>query len=346
MDNIIQLSYKYYNEALDFIKVSNISYAKQRLHKAIKLYGRESDIFNFLGSCEYISGNFNKAHLYWKKSIKINNVNNKAVNYLQELKSEKFIKYLDQYNNAIKHIHDKEYNKGILLLEELINLDTNIIEPYYIIGQCFIAQGEPDKAMKYLKIANEKDTGNIKYLDCLNKVINNKLMNKEIRVNKTKKTKRIFISNICIIALCGGMLTFAMEKNNTKHEKLMKIEKEKYKNISKELKNEKSKIADLDKDLKSFNKIGIDLCEDLYAKSLNYYKDKEYDKAVIGFEYISQNISRENYLNEESIYLTGLCYENMGDYDLAESYYSLYMDKYPDGNYVDYSTYNINKITN
>ena len=61
MDSIINLSYKYYNEALKNIKSNNISNARDNLYKAIKLYNEDIDILNLLGSCEYLLCNFDKS---------------------------------------------------------------------------------------------------------------------------------------------------------------------------------------------------------------------------------------------------------------------------------------------
>lgn len=161
MNNIIQISYKYYNEALKLIKSNNISQAKIKLEKSIKLYGADVQVLNLLASCEYLFCNFNKANLYWSKSLKINNNQNKVRDYVEELNSEKFKKLLEKYNKAIKCIHNEDYNNSINLLNEVIDIDSNLIEPYYIIGLCLINNGKIDKGLDYLKIASKKDNGNL-----------------------------------------------------------------------------------------------------------------------------------------------------------------------------------------
>lgn len=336
MDSIIQQSYRYYNKAIDLIKVNNVSQAKIKLDKAIKLYGGDVQILNLLASCEYLLCDFNKANLYWNRSIKINNEDNKAIYYLHYLKSENFKLLLLKYNDAIKFVHEQNYKKAVSMSKEVINIDDNLIEPYYIIGLCLIKQGEYHKALNYIQIANKKDKGNLKYLECLNTIINNKQNYEKSSDKKIGKYKYVFISNVIIVALLGSTFTFILEKNNRNHESLIQSEIEKYSSIS----------AELNKEKKSFNEIGLDLYEDLYRNSLDYYRNKNYKKAVNGFGYISENMERDNYLKSESIYLAALCYENMNNYDLAQSYYKLYLEQYPEGNYRDYSLYKIENLKN
>lgn len=150
--------------------------------------------------------------------------------------------------------------------------------------------------------------------------------------------------NVLILTLIASSFIFIINQNNNKYENLIENEKYNYESVKLQLNNREDEIINLHKEIESFNQIGLNVYKEIYINSLNYYRNKDYRNAISGFEYISKNKELDNYLKAESIYLTALCYENIGSYELAIDYYKLYMEEYPDGNYYDYSLYNIQKI--
>ncbi len=335
MDSIINLSYKYYNEALEYIKSSNISKAKYKLEEAIKIYDSDCEILNLLGGCEYLLCNFEKAKYYWEKSLLLDSSNEKIESYLNYIVSDKFKDLLKKYNESIAYIKNNDYINGINLMLKVIDIDENIIEPYYILGVCYLHEIQYQNSIKYLKIARNKDTGNKKYLECLSEIMNNKLIENpvdDIKNNKSNKLKSIIIFIMTSIILFGGY--FIYNNRLLKEKEITNLDKEKIKLEEKlYLINENNHI------------IAEEISEELYMKSINCYKAKQYSEALSGFEYIIENTNNDNYLKQESIYLTGLSYEYLKEFDLAKKYYNLYIEKYPNGHYYKYSIYNINKLT-
>lgn len=357
MENIINLSYRYYNEALDFIKLDNISEAKCKLEEAVKIYDSDCDILNLLGSCEYLLCNFDKAKYYWKRSLSLDLNNKKIESYLNYIISNKFKDLLKKYNDSITFIKNNDYSNAVQLMLQVIDIDSNIIEPYYIVGLCYAKEKQYKNAIKYLNIATNKDTGNKKYLECLNEIMNNDLITKLVSNTKNKKSsklKTIIILNLIWLVLFGGYFIYnnkiLTEKDNIISEKVKKSDE-----IYLKLEKSEKEVASLNKEKESLKEelysnkennslIANEISEELYMNSINYYKSKQYNKAVDGFKYIIENMEDDNYLKEESIYLTALSYEHLKEFDSAKDYYKLYIEKYPNGNYYKYSIYNIEKL--
>ena len=343
MDSIINLSYKYYNEALKNIKSNNISNARDNLYKAIKLYNEDIDILNLLGSCEYLLCNFDKSKYYWQKSLKYNKENKKAEKYLQNLESDEFKSLLKKYNKGIKCIKNNDFKNAIELLTQVINIDNNIIEPYYLIGLCLVENKEYGKALKYFKIAREKDIGNPLYLEAINTILNNELNSTNKKKVKKNIYKYVIITNLVIILLLGGYTIYNNHLNN-QYNSILKKQTEKYKDISLKFKNEEKEVNELKTELKNVNEISSQLYHEIYINSFEHYKNKEYDKSIIGFKYIIDNVEDKNYLKEETIYLLALSYKNNEQYELANDYFKEYIDRYPEGNYYKDSIYNSNYL--
>ena len=133
MNDLINMSFIYYNKALDLINENNISGAKENLEKAIEIYLKDIDILNLLGLCEYYLCNFNKANYYWNKSIRLNSNCNSAYNYLDELKTQKFNNFMDRYNIGLDYFEREKYVESIEVFESILELNNCFIEIYEIL---------------------------------------------------------------------------------------------------------------------------------------------------------------------------------------------------------------------
>lgn len=342
MDNIIQMSYGYYNKALEMVKKNNIEDAKINLEKAIKLYCKDTEILNLLGCCEYLLCNFDKSNFYWNESIKVDSFNNKAIDYVNYLDSEKFKNLLLTYNKAIDLLNNRSLEYAIILLKEVIGLDNNLIEPYYIVGVCYFYLKDYNLSLKYLKIANKKDSGNLSYLEFIDKVRDCKP--KEIIIKNNDKFKYIIPVSVLIIMLISGVYIYKYGNESSKYDNLLKEKNKEYNSIISQLNNEKDINKELSRNLNIINDSNINLIESLFEKSLFYYKNARYKEAIEGFEYILKQEKEEDYIRSESMYLVAVSYEKLEKYDLAVTYYKEYVDKYYKCNYYDDSLYNLGMI--
>lgn len=339
MDNIIQISFKHYNEALRLIQAGYISKAKEEIEKSLKFYCKDTDILNLMGCCEYLLCDFNKAYFYWNESIKVSKINNKAMNYIDDLNGEEFKELLSIYNNSIESIKNKRYEESIILLEKVIKLDKNLIEPYYIIGLCYIELNKYNESLKYLNLVSERDKDNSKYLKCINDIKNTKL-NKNTNFN-SKKYKHIMVILISLIIVPSSLLVLSNKKATLEYESLVKKEEVEKQKVLVQLEEQKATIGKLNNQINVLNNIEADSSKKVFEHSLKYYKNADYEKAIEGFEYVISNSETESYIKSESIYFISVSYEKIRKYELATKYYKMYINQYPEGNYYDESLYNV-----
>lgn len=345
MDNIVQISYKYYNESLKLAKSGFISKARDLLSEGLKFNSNDIEILNLMGHLEYLLCNFDRAYFYWNESVKINDSYNKALSYIKKLKSDDFKELLLLYNNSIKFAKDKNFNKAIELLEQIIVIDKNLIEPYYIIGLCYIELKKYKKALLYFNKLNELDKENYKYLNYIDAI-------KNINYKTTRKRYIGIIglfSSVSIIATSvlvsnNKQLSLKYEDMDLYYKDIIKQKEEENKQITSKLESQEINDFKLNESKEIFSSIEIDISKEIFKNSYNYYKKGNYNEAIKGFKYIYNHCKNENYILPEAIYFMACSYEKLNKDDLAIKYYEIYIQKYINGDYYDESLYNMGLI--
>lgn len=73
----------------------------------------------------------------------------------------------------------------------------------------------------------------------------------------------------------------------------------------------------------------------LYNQGMDYYRMRNYDLAIRNFKDIVEYYP-DNPLADKALIMLANCYEEMGNYSEALSYYKLYLIRYPNGKNVDF----------
>lgn len=160
MNDLINMSFIYYNKALDYIDKNSISSAKEELEKAVKIYLKDIDILNLLGICEYYLCDFNMANYYWNKSIRIVREGNIASDYLDKLKTDEFSIFINKYNKGLDYFSNEKYVEAIEIFNGLLNYENKFIEIYEILIIAYLEMGDITNAQKYLELFSKFDVGN------------------------------------------------------------------------------------------------------------------------------------------------------------------------------------------
>ncbi|WP_300276156.1 tetratricopeptide repeat protein [Peptacetobacter sp.] len=360
MDNLINISYLYYNKSLDFIKKNNISLAKENLDKAIKVYSKDIDILNLLGLCEYYLCNFNEANFYWKKSLEINKINNLAQKYIEEkLKTNKFSEIMEKYNIALDCFDNDRYEESINIFKNILKYEDKFIEVYEILVILYLKIDDIKNSKIMLEALEEIDKGNKKILfykeeinKTENKIINKKVSNDIknemntllIKENNYKQNKKITIISVILVLFIGLNLFNYLYYNKKESKKINNItqELEKEKILQNELKKENEK---LNKDIKFiFNNSHNEVLK-LQKESEQYYFDKEYKKAIEKFNYIL-DYSDDEVIIADAIYFIAASNLKLGKKEEAIKYYEIYINKYKNFDAYDEILYNYALILN
>lgn len=369
-NNIIYLSYALYNNALSLIREQNLTDATRELKQSVALYSRDEDILNLLGLCCYCLCDFNAANYYWRKSIRLNDSNNRAIEYIQALEEEEFKKLLEQYNTALDKINGSAIQEGIHLLYEITVQKPDLVEPYIIMGLGYYRLNAYDQAMICWQRAREKDTGNPR----LNEYII--LLQRKMLEQKIGKHHRIFqyIAGVLllttVISTTGywmsrnqiqesmaeynlsqqsieeykkqiAMITESKNKTEAENQSLLE-ELEQVKKENHQLIEKISVLVVSEKGSKNNHEsIDMKVADErfIFNKAYALYRQKKYQEALEQFELLVE-YGTEEYLVAEALYFTAICYEKLEQWGSAVRHYKKYIEQYPEKNYNDDSLYN------
>lgn len=343
MNDLINMSFIYYNRALECIDKNNISGAKENLEKAIEIYLKDIDILNLLGICEYYLCDFNMANYYWNKSIRINNERNIAIDYIDKLKTDEFNSLINRYNEGLDYFNREKYEEAIEIFNGLLKSENKFIEIYEILVVAYLESGDTVSAQRYIELLSKMDTGNKsieiykdKLLEIKNKI---KTIEKKVKIRKSSEKNYKLgasVGFLMIILLLGSnVITYT------------NLQKEKNENIEIKQKWEKSRVeyANLEKEN---NKLRKDISNNKYNYNVmieeqknaeKYYFNKEYKRSIKEFKNILNNTS-DNSTKADAIYFIAAAETKLGEIEEAKKYYEIYINDYENSSAYDEVLYN------
>lgn len=348
MIKLIENSQSYYNCALKYLNDKQVLNAYEMLLKSINFYSKDVDALNLLGLTCYMLCDFDKAKYYWAKSKSINEDNNRAIYYLNIMESEKFELLICEYNNAIDLIDKSNYKEAITKLDLIIDMDDDLIEPYAIIGLCYLALDDYNMAKSYIKKALSKDRNNIRYLYYLDEI------NELIFSDKPNFNHKILFSASALLTIILLVLFINEQSKYRQAVNRYMVYEQKYNNLNIALSNKENELKDLEDKLmfekNKYKDINLKVNSpkdkyfsenenDLFKKAYNNLKNGKYEEAIEQFSFITSR-GIEEYIVAESLYLLSVSYERIEDYVNADKYYEEYIRRFPGRNYYDDSLYN------
>jgi TolA-binding protein len=351
MNKLIEKSHIYYNYGLKYLEDNQISKAKEMLLKSITLYNKDIETLNLLGIICYILCDFDKANYYWSISHSIQEDNNRALHYLSILESQQFKLLVNEYNQAIDLIDNSNYEEAITKLKLIINMEEELIEPYAIIGVCYLALNEYALSKSFIEKALEKDKNNERYLQYLVEI--NELNTTTVKPKLLLNNKMIFSSMALLIIIVSALYLSEQRKHTQAFNRYIDYE-QKYINLGKTLNEKETELKDLKdrliyeqnkwKEILEENLSEIDnkyLSEneyDLFKKAYENLLNSNYEESIEKFKFIAKKGIDENIV-AESLYFLSVSYERQGNYSYAKKYYEDYIQKYKGRNYYDDSLY-------
>jgi len=188
------------NTAIKYFQQENYSLARQELNLALRINPRSARANNLLGLTYFKEGNYDSAEIYFQRAIRIDSqyatgyLNLGAIYAMREL----YPKAREYYEKAISispdqaagyyslatlcfQLNDKE--QGLNYLKKGLELDPNYLEEhpealaglpmrgsaladlYFNFAKVFASRGEVDRAVEYLKKAQENGFKNWKLIE-------------------------------------------------------------------------------------------------------------------------------------------------------------------------------------
>lgn len=325
-------SFKNYNEALNLASKNYITTAVEIIDKALEINPKDVDILNLRGLLKLLKCDFSKSFESFYTAMCYGN-NELSRKYVDILSSDEFKVFLSRYNHSIRFINEELNQESIHILNNIIEEDPNLIEPYVILALLYDKMGNLKKKEYYLNKLKEVDKDNDLFES---KVENNDVKHEDIKAKP--KNKKNILPYIIIGTLCLGIIAYHINSKNKIETLNAQLEKknETIDTIDKELSETNEKLNETSQKLDETNK-ALDSSKnqellvasesDLYTKAIKLKSEKNYKEAISYFKNIVENGKTKKYISE-SIYQVALLSEKINDYEQAVKYYKKYINTY------------------
>ena len=142
-------SFKSYNEALNLASKNYITTAIEIIDKALEINPKDTDILNLRGLLKLLKCDFSKSFESFYTAMCYGN-NELSRKYVDILSSDEFKVFLARYNHSIRFINEDLNQESIHILNNIIEEDPDLIEPYVILALLYDKIGNLKKKEYYL----------------------------------------------------------------------------------------------------------------------------------------------------------------------------------------------------
>lgn len=329
-------SYKRYNNALDLAEKNYITSACDLIEKALEINPKDVDILNLKGLLKLLKCDFSRAFESFYTGMCYGN-NELSRKYVDMLSSDDFNVFLRRYNHSIRFINEELNQESIQILNNIIDENPELIEPYAILSLLYDKLENIKKREIYLQKLREIDKDN----EIFEQNKENEVSTTKEEVEKDKSPKKSNKKSIlpyaiigCLVIVMGVLALNLKNKMNTLKSELTKKE-EKLDKADKELNEKKQQLNDTNKELdevknnenQSDKEIVVADEQTLYNEALKLKKEEKYDDAINNFKHVISSGKSQKYISE-SIYQVALINEKTGNKEEAITYYNKYINTY------------------
>ncbi len=168
----MRLSNMYYNDGLKKAQVRDLSGAVESLRQSLKCNRNNIDARNLLGLVYFEMGEAVAALSEWVISKNIKPERNVADDFIEEIQSNPtrltgINQSLKKYNQALSYCHQESYDLAIIQLKKVLQMNSNLIVAYQLLGLLYIRTGEFGRARKTLENGRKIDKNNTLLLSYL-----------------------------------------------------------------------------------------------------------------------------------------------------------------------------------
>ena len=311
-----------YVNALEKIKELNISGALELLKQCENSHFNFINVNNNISLCYIKQGEYDKALQYINEVLKVDKKNNEAIMNK---------KTLIEYGTLKREIN---YKKIAIVAASIFLAVTIIFQGKTLMynakklsitgikkiqsGISLIKKKDKDQAKDLVKSDSEKTE----------EIIKNTEVQKQ---NESKKEEKPIESKPQEIKEFPRK-QFSESINSNNMEQIIAYMNE-WKNADLDM-NDKLLMVKAEEIIKSSGIVYF------YEKGVSYMKDKKFIEAQKYFLY-ALPYSKDNYLQDDIIYMLALSYKSMSDFENAVKYYELSLKQFPGGGYTEEVLYNL-----
>lgn len=172
---IIRISNLLYNEGLEKARVRDMEGAITCLKRSLKFNKENIDARNLLGLCYYETGEAVSALCEWVVSKNLQQENNLADHYINELQNNKnkldtINQSIRKYNQSVMYCREDNEDMAIIQLKKVINHNPKFVKAYQLLALLYMKRQEYERARKLLKKAAHIDNTNTTTLRYLQEI--------------------------------------------------------------------------------------------------------------------------------------------------------------------------------
>ncbi|MGL4913917.1 MAG: tetratricopeptide repeat protein [Romboutsia sp.] len=326
-------SYKRYNNALDLAHKNYITSACDFIENALEINPKDVDILNLKGLLTLLKCDFSKSFESFYTAMCYGN-NELSRKYVDMLSSDEFKVFLGRYNHSIRFINEELNHESIHILDNIIEEDPYLIEPYVILSLLYDKLGDIKKKEGYLQNLRVVDKDNSLFEE--DKKEDTLEEKEDVKIKNKKKNILPYVLVGCLVLGIGGYFVHSKNKIDDlnskltqKEDKLDEADKQltQKEEILKEKEDELDKVKNEEKEAEVKVEILVSDEETLYNDALNMKKNNDYKGAIERFKHVITSGKSKKYISE-SIYQVALLNEKLGNKEDAVKYYNKYINTY------------------
>ncbi|MBO3446028.1 tetratricopeptide repeat protein [Clostridium sp. CCUG 7971] len=330
-------SYKRYNNALDLAEKNYITSACDIVEKALEVNPKDVDILNLKGLLKLLKCDFSRAFESFYTGMCYGN-NELSRKYVDMLSSEDFNVFLRRYNHSIRFINEELNQESIQILDNIIDENPELIEPYVILSLLYDKLENIKKREIYLHKLREIDKDNEIFEENKESDTVEPKESSKKEENSKKSNKKGPLPYIIIGCLAIGMGAFYLNTKNKMNNLESEItnKEQKLSEADKKLDEKTQQLDDTNKELdkakneeKQSPKEVVVVADEqtLYNEALKLKKEEKYDEAINNFKHVIDSGKSQKFISE-SIYQVALISEKKGNKEEAIKYYNKYINTY------------------
>ena len=331
------------------LQLHDISGALDMLVKAYQVWPDNSLVLNMTGRCYQILGEFERAERCWQESLQIDPDNDVAESNLNALQQPAFRSWQKRYNQALATVEKKRFSEARGMLRQLMEEHDEFVSLYKVLGLSCLAEGDRDEAHRIWRKGLELDRSNSSLQEYL--ALPERRSIKFIKEEETPKpTSRPFFTRRRLLILTGILCLALLMQTNTLLNNYRQSAattaslQQRIQQLTALVEEQKEPsietVAPATVEELSMEGSHYDLEQEAhyYQAGYNAYQSKDWKNAASNLGVVV-SMQTGSYLNREGLYYLARTYYLQQDYDQAEKYYLLYLEKFPESNYFDDSLY-------
>ena len=319
------------------------------LVKAYQVWPDNCLILNMSGRCYQILGEFDRAERCWQEALKIDPDNDVAESNLSTLQQPAFRSWQKRYKMALTTLEKKRFAEARGMLRQLMEEHDEFVSLYKVLGLSCLAEGDRDEAHRIWRKGLELDINNSSLQEYLAmperrsiKFIKEEEPPKPLFHTVFTRRRLLILTGLLCLALVmqTGIVLNSHRQNVATTANLQQRIQQLTALVEQpqEPPDETVSAAAVEELSMEGSHYDVEQEEHYYLAGYQAYQAKDWKNAASNLGVVV-SMQTGSYLNREALYYLARTYYLQEDYDQAEKYYLLYLDRFPASNYFDDSLF-------